>query len=471
MVQLFAGCIVKVGCKLGERRQFTILRQRGTDTTGQFLHDLGLRCTTHTGYGDTRVNRRTNTGVEQVGFQEDLTIGNGDYVGRNERGNVTRLGFDNRQRGQRTGFPFHFTFGEGFNVFGVNTCSTLQQTRVEVEYVARECFTSWRTTEQQGDLTVSNSLFRQVIVNDQRIFTAVTEVFAHCATGIRCQVLQCSGFRRGCYHNDGVSQCAVLFQFTYHVRNGGRFLADSDIDTFDTGIALVDDGIDSQCGFTCLTVTDDQFTLTTTDWDHGVNGFITGLYRLIYGLTFDNARSDCFYSREAVVIQRTFTVDWCTQSVNHTAQQATANRNFQDTASTLNFHAFGKVSVRTHNNRTYRVALEVQCDSVTVTRQGDHFTLHTIGQAVNADNTVTYRNNSTFVVSFTHNIELSNALLDQFADFGGIQLHAPVPLRLQDVCKALKTTAYAAINDHITRSDDNACHYRLIDFAIQLNFA
>ena len=59
-------------------------------------------------------------------------------------------------------------------------------------------------------------------------------------------------------------------------------------------------------------------------------------------------------------------------------------------------------------------------------------------------------------MSFTHNIELSNALLDQFADFGGIQLHAPVPLRLQDVCKALKTTAYAAINDHITRSDDNA---------------
>ncbi len=48
---------------------------------------------------------------------------------------------------------------------------------------------------------------------------------------------------------------------------------------------------------------------------------------------------------------------------------------------------------------------------------------------------VTYRNNSTFVVSFTHNIELSNALLDQFADFSGIQLHAPVPLRLQDVCK------------------------------------
>ena len=126
VVQLLTGCIVKVRSKLRERRQFAILCQRGTNTTGQFLHDLGLSCTTNTGYGDTRVNRRTNTGVEQVGFQEDLTIGNRNYVGRNERRNVTRLGFDNRQSGQRTGFTFHFTFGESFNVFDVNTCSTLQ---------------------------------------------------------------------------------------------------------------------------------------------------------------------------------------------------------------------------------------------------------------------------------------------------------------------------------------------------------
>ncbi|SUH18902.1 Uncharacterised protein [Salmonella enterica subsp. enterica] len=171
--------------------------------------------------------------------------------------------------------------------------------------------------------------------------------------------------------------------------------------------------------FTGLTVTDDQFTLTTTDWDHGVNGFITGLHRLIDRLTIDNARRNGFNGREAVIINRTFTVDWRTQGVYHTSQQAAANRNFQDTTRTFNLHAFGKVSVWTHDYRTHGVALQVQCDSVTVTRQGDHFTLHTIGQAVNADNTVTDRNNSTFVVSFAHHIELSNALLDQFADFGG----------------------------------------------------
>ncbi len=471
MAQLFTGCFVQIGCELRERSQFTILCQRGTNTTGQFLDDLGLSSTTNTGYGDTRVNRRTNTGVKQVGFQEDLTIGNRNYVGRNERRNVTRLGFDDRQCGQGTGFTFHFTFGEVLNVFRVNAGCALQQTGVEVEHVARECFTSWRTAQQQGNLTVSNSLFRQVIINNQCIFTAIAEVFAHCATGIRSQVLQCSRFRRGCDHNDGVGQRIVLFQLTHHVRNGGRFLADSHVHTFDTGITLVDDRIDCHRGFTGLTVTDDQLTLATADWDHGINGFITGLHRLIDGLTIDYARCDNFDRREAIVINRTFTVDWRTQGVHHTTQQATAYRNFKNTASTLHLHPFGEVSIRTHHNCTYGVALQVQCDSVTVTRQGNHLTLHTIGQAVDADNTVAYRNNCTFVMSFAHNTELSNALLDQFADFGGIQLHAPVPLRLQDVCEALKTAAYAAINDHITRTDDYACHYRLIDIAIQLNFA
>lgn len=149
VAQLLTSRFVQIGCELRERSQFTILRQRGTDTTGQFLDDLGLSSTTNTGYGDTRVNRRTNTGVEQVGFQEDLTIGNGNYVGRNECGNVTRLRLDNRQRSQGAGFTFNFTIGELLNVFRVNAGCALQQTGVEVEHVARECFTSWRTTEQQ----------------------------------------------------------------------------------------------------------------------------------------------------------------------------------------------------------------------------------------------------------------------------------------------------------------------------------
>src|SRR5690606_12577451 len=120
-------------------------------------------------------------------------------------------------------------------------------------------------------------------------------------------------------------------------------------------VFLVDDGVNGQGGFTHLTVADDQFPLATTDGDHGVNGLVTGLYRLIHRLTVDNAGSDNFHRREGVGIDGAFAVDRFTQSVDHPAQQAAAYRYFQDTAGGLNLHAFGQVRVGTHHHGTHGV--------------------------------------------------------------------------------------------------------------------
>src|SRR5471032_3562406 len=68
--QLLTRRFVQVRCELRERGQFTILRQVGTNTAGQLLDDLGLRCTADSRHGHACVNSRANTGVEQVGFQE-----------------------------------------------------------------------------------------------------------------------------------------------------------------------------------------------------------------------------------------------------------------------------------------------------------------------------------------------------------------------------------------------------------------
>lgn len=277
---------------------------------------------------------------------------------------------------------------------------------------------------------VSNSLFRQVIVNDQCIFVVVMEVFVYCVIGIWCQILQCSGFGCGCYYNNGVSQCVVFFQFMYYVRDGGCFLVDSDIDIFDVGVVLVDDGVDSQCGFIGLMVIDDQFMLIMIDWDYGVNGFIIGLYWLIDRLMIDNVWCNCFNGREVVIINWIFIVDWCIQGVYYMFQQVVVNWNFQDMFCIFNFYVFGKVSVWIYDYCIYGVVFQVQCDSVMVIWQGDYFILYIIGQVVNVDNIVIDRNNSIFVVSFVYYIELSNVLFDQFVDFGGIQLYVLVFLRL-----------------------------------------
>src|SRR5690606_2929503 len=185
------------------------LGQRGTNTTGQLLDDLGLGSATNTGYRDTGVDGRTDTCVEHGRFQEDLTVGDGNHVGRNERGNVASLGFDDRQRGQGTGFASYSAVGELLDVLFGNARCTLQQTGVEIEHVAWVRFTSWWTAQQQGDLTISNGLLGQVIVYDQRVFTAVTEELAHGATGVWRQELQSGGFRSTGNHHDGVGQGAV----------------------------------------------------------------------------------------------------------------------------------------------------------------------------------------------------------------------------------------------------------------------
>lgn len=107
----------------------------------------------------------------------------------------------------------------------------------------------------------SPCLLGQIVVNDQRILAVVAEVFAHRATGVRRDELQRSRFGSRCHDDDGMFHRAVLFQFAYHVSNRRTFLADGDINTFDAGAFLVDDGIDGNRGFTGLAVTDDQLPL------------------------------------------------------------------------------------------------------------------------------------------------------------------------------------------------------------------
>ena len=102
-VQLRTGQVVKIGSELRERSQLTILGKSQSNTTTQLLDYLGLGCATDAGNRKTCVNSRPNARIEHVRVQEDLAIGNRDHVGRYEGRDVTRLGFNNRQRGQGTG--------------------------------------------------------------------------------------------------------------------------------------------------------------------------------------------------------------------------------------------------------------------------------------------------------------------------------------------------------------------------------
>ena len=108
-VELLARRGVEVGGEHRERLHRAELRQVDLERAGDLLHRLGHRRTAHAGHRDTDVDRRTLVGVEQVGLQEDLAVGDRDDVGRDVRRHVVGLGLDDRQtrsssrrRGRRT---------------------------------------------------------------------------------------------------------------------------------------------------------------------------------------------------------------------------------------------------------------------------------------------------------------------------------------------------------------------------------
>ena len=137
-IQLTTGGLVQVGGEHGESFHVPVLGQGDLQRAGHRLHGLDLGSATNSGHRDTDVDSRTLVGVEQIRLQEDLTVGDGDDVRRDEGGHVVGLGLDDRKTGHRTAAQL---VGQ--------LRATLQQTGVEVEDVTGVSLATRRTTQQQ----------------------------------------------------------------------------------------------------------------------------------------------------------------------------------------------------------------------------------------------------------------------------------------------------------------------------------
>ena len=79
---------------------------------------------------------------------------------------------------------------------------SLEKTRVKVEDVTGVSLTTGGTPQQQGHLTVGDSLLGQIVEDDEGVHAVVTEELSHGAPGVRSKVLQGGGIRgSGRNHN------------------------------------------------------------------------------------------------------------------------------------------------------------------------------------------------------------------------------------------------------------------------------
>src|SRR5208283_5604312 len=108
-----------------------------------------------------------DAGVEQIRFEVNLAVGNGNHVGRNVGGNVTGLSLDDGKSGERTSAQIVVQFG-----------SALQQAGVEIKHVSGIGFTSRRTAQQQRDFAIRDGVLGEIVVDAESVAAAVAEVFS-----------------------------------------------------------------------------------------------------------------------------------------------------------------------------------------------------------------------------------------------------------------------------------------------------
>merc|ERR1712203_345661 len=198
------------------------------------------------GHGETDVDGRSDTLVEQLSLQEDLSVSDGNDIGGDVGGHVTSLGLNDGQGSE--GATSHSIGHLG---------GTFEQPGVEVEDVTGVSLTAWGTPEQQGHLPVSDSLLGQVVKDDHSVHAVVTEVLSHGHSGVGGEVLQGSSVGGSGRDDDGVLHGVGVIE-----------------------PLLVDDGINGDGGFASLSVTNDQLTLTTANGHKGVNSLDASLHRL-----------------------------------------------------------------------------------------------------------------------------------------------------------------------------------------------
>src|SRR5262249_974870 len=92
--------LVEVRAELSESRQLPILCEVESQRASHLFHGFCLSRSTNSAHRVPNVNCRPNAGVEQVGLEKDLTVGDRDGVGWNVCRDVAGLSFDDRQSGQ-----------------------------------------------------------------------------------------------------------------------------------------------------------------------------------------------------------------------------------------------------------------------------------------------------------------------------------------------------------------------------------
>ncbi len=412
LLELRQRLLVEVGAEGRERGQLAVLGEVKAEAAGDLAHGLDLGCATDPGHRGTGVDGGADAGVEKIGIDEDLTVGDRDDVGGDVPRDVALEGFDDRQGGQRAAA-----------VLVVHLGGALQQAAVEIEDVTRVSLAARRAAKQQGDLPVGPSVLGEVVVDHQGLAAAIPEVLAHGATGEGGQEPERRRLGAGGSHDDGVVHRPVLLEGGGEAGDGLRVLPDADVDADQVLALLVDDGVDGDRRLTSLAVPDDQLALAAADRHHRVDGLEAGLHRRIDRLTGDHAGRHQLHRLALLGVDGALAVDWLTKSVDDPTDEGLAHRDLGDAARGADLVALFDLVVGAHDDDADGVLLQVQGQARDATGELHDLTRLHAGEPVNVGDAVADVGDDADIFAEDRDVKFLDLLLQQLGDFLALDSH------------------------------------------------
>ncbi len=210
--------------------------------------------------------------------------------------------------------------------------------------------------------------------------TCVAEIFSDGGTCESSVILHGSRVTGGCRHNDGVVHRSFLLKGVDDGGDSGALLSDGNIDTIDGFTCLVvgtlvDDSVDGDGGLARLTVTDDKFTLTSANRNHGIDRLQTCLQRLVDGLTEDDSWGFALQGHvESLTSDGSLTVDGVSEGIDHTSHHAFAHGDGGYASRSFYGITFLDVVGRTQQHGSHIVFLKIHYDGLHAIVECEEFT-------------------------------------------------------------------------------------------------
>ena len=358
-VKLGLGGGIEVRSELGESSDFSVLGKLNLDGWSNLLHGLNLGGRSDSGHRKTDVNGWSHSLVEGFLLQENLTIGNGDDIGWDISGHITSLGLNDWEGSKGSTSVVHVHLG----------CS-LQKSGVKIEDISWVSLSSGWSSQKKRHLSVGDGLLGKIVIDNQSVLSVVSEVFSNGASRVWGHVLKWGGLGGSGSNNNGVLEGIVSLEDSDDVGDSGSLLSNSNINAIKSsewidgeiveGLLLVDDGVNSDGSLSSLSVTNDKLSLSSSNWDQGIDGLNSSLHRLVDGLSWDNTWGLKFNSLSLISSNWTFSVNWVSKGIDDSSEHTFSDSNIDDGSSSLDNISLLDSSIVTKDDNTNVVSLKIK---------------------------------------------------------------------------------------------------------------